>query len=148
MNLQKRLAARLLKCSPKRVVLNTGKASEIKEAITKFDVRGLINRGIIKKRQIAGISRVRARKIRLQKKKGRRRGFGSRKGTFSARVDSKRVWINTVRAQRNFLKNLKFNGLISPNDFRMLYAKSKGGFFRSLSHLRLFINEQELIKKK
>lgn len=148
MNLQKRLAAKLLKCSPQRIVFDTEKSAEIKEAITKFDVRGLINKGVIRKKQIKGISKVRARKTKVQKRKGRRKGFGSRKGKFSARAKSKRVWINTVRAQRNFLKGLKIKGLISSRDFNKLYAKSKGGFFRSVSHLKLIINEQGLIKKK
>lgn len=148
MNLQKRLAAKLLKCSPKRIVFDTDKGTEIKESITKFDIRGLINKKIIRKKQIKGISKVRARKIKLQKRKGRRKGVGSRKGKANARAQSKRVWINTVRIQRTFLKNLKSKELISTEDFKKLYAKSKGGFFRSVSHLKLFINEQGLIKKK
>ncbi len=146
-NLQKRLAAKLLKCSPKRIVFDSDKLTDIKEAITKFDVRGLINKKVIYKKQIKGISKVRARKTKLQKKKGRRRGAGSRKGKATARAKPKRVWINTVRAQRNFLKSLKSKGLVSTADFKKLYAKSKGGFFRSVSHLKLFINEQGLIKK-
>lgn len=148
MNLQKRLAAKLLKCSPKRIVFDISKAPEIKEAITKFDIRGLIKKKIITKKQIKGTSKVRARKTKIQKRKGKRRGVGSRKGKASARAKPKRVWINTVRAQRKFLKNLKSKGLITSINFRKLYAKSKGGFFRSVSHLKLFINEQGLIKKK
>jgi large subunit ribosomal protein L19e len=148
MNLQKRLAAKLLKCSPKRIVFDTDKATEIKESITKFDIRGLIRKKVITKRQIKGTSRVRARKIQIQKRKGRRKGLGSRKGKASARAKPKRVWINKVRAQRNFLKLLKSKDLVSTADCRKLYAKSKGGFFRSIAHLKLFINEQGLIKKK
>jgi len=146
-NLQKRLASKILKCSPKRVCLDTDKFSDIKEAITKFDVRGLIKKNIIKKKQKKGVSRVRARHIKRQKKKGRRRGAGARKGKSTARAKPKKIWINTVRAQRNFLKSLKSKDLISTVDFKKLYNKSKGGFFRSVSHLKLFINEQRLIKK-
>ncbi|MBN1645043.1 50S ribosomal protein L19e [Candidatus Woesearchaeota archaeon] len=148
MNLQKRLASKILKCSPKRIVFDTDKASEIKEAITKFDVRGLIKKKVIVKKQIRGSSKVRVRKIKIQKRKGKRRGVGSRKGKASARAVPKRVWINTVRAQRKFLNLLKSKNLISNADFKKMYAKSKGGFFRSVSHLKLFINEQGLIKKK
>ena len=143
MNLQKRLASKLLKCSPKRIVFDTDKATEIKESITKFDIRGLIKKKIITKKQIKGTS-----KVRVRKRKGRRKGLGSRKGKASARAKPKRVWINTVRAQRNFLKLLKSKNLVSTADCRKLYAKSKGGFFRSISHLKLFINEQGLIRKK
>jgi len=148
MNLQKRLAADILKCSPERIVFDTDKLNDIKEAITKFDVRGLISKGIIKKRPVKGSSFVRARKNKVQKRKGRRTGIGSRKGKASARNYPKKVWVNTVRAQRNFLKSLKIKGLISSDVFRKLYSRSKGGFFRSVAHLKLFINEQGLVKKK
>jgi large subunit ribosomal protein L19e len=147
MNLQKRLASKLLKCSPQRIVFDTSKLSEIKDAITKFDVRGLINKGIISKLPVHGTSHFHARKITVQKRRERRKGAGSRKGRFAARADEKFVWMNTVRAQRSFLKRLKSKSLVSTGDFKMLYAKSKGGYFRSVQHLKLFINEQGLIKK-
>jgi len=148
MNLQKRLASQLLKCSPQRVIFDESKLTEIKEAITKFDIRGLINRKIIKKRPVQGISQVRARKIKIQKKRERRKSAGSRKGRFSARANPKFIWMNTARSQRSFLKKLKSKGLISTEHFRTLYSKSKGGFFRSVQHLKLFANEQGWIKKK
>ncbi len=147
MNLQKRLAAQLLKCSPQRVIFDTSKLAEIKDAITKFDIRGLINKGIISKRPVQNTSRFHARKIKIQKKRERRKGSGSRKGRFAARADEKFVWMNIVRAQRSFLKKLKSKKLITLADCKMLYAKSKGGYFRSVQHLKLFINEQGLIKK-
>ena len=147
MNLQKRLAAQLMKCSPQRIVFDTSKLTEIKDAITKFDIRGLINKGVISRRPIQGISKFHARKIKVQKKRGRRKGCGSRKGTFAARADEKFILMNTVRAQRSFLKKLKSKKLVSTADCKTLYAKSKGGYFRSVQHMKLFINEQGLIKK-
>ena len=39
-------------------------------------------------------SRVRARKIIVQKRKGRRQGTGSRKGKKTSRLSKKRQWIN------------------------------------------------------
>ena len=39
---QKRIAAQVLKCSPKKIVFDTEKLSEIKEAITKQDIKTLI----------------------------------------------------------------------------------------------------------
>jgi len=36
---KKRLAAAVLQCSEKRVVFNTERLSEIKEAITKYDIK-------------------------------------------------------------------------------------------------------------
>ena len=49
MKTQKRLAAYILKCSPKKVKFDETKLEEIKEAITKADIRGLIAQGIIRK---------------------------------------------------------------------------------------------------
>ena len=131
---------------PPQVGLDRGR-SLCTVAITKFDIRGLINKGVISRRPIQGISKFHARKIKVQKKRGRRKGSGSRKGTFAARADEKFVWMNTVRAQRSFLKKLKSKKLVSTADCKTLYAKSKGGYFRSVQHMKLFINEQGLIKK-
>lgn len=143
---QKRLAADVLKCSKKRVRLDNSKLSEIKESITKADLRGLIIDGTISKLQKKGSSRIRARKIKLQKTKGRQKGHGSRKGKKGARTSSKKVWINKVRKQREFLKSLKLKGMLSSEIYRQLYMKIKGGYFRSLRHLKLFITEKEIVK--
>ena len=39
---QKRLAAQILKCSKKRVKFDPDRSSDIKESITKADIRNLI----------------------------------------------------------------------------------------------------------
>jgi large subunit ribosomal protein L19e len=148
MKLQKRLAAEIMKCSPKRVQFNTDRTSDIKEAITKADIRSLVKQGIIVEKKVKGVSRVRARKIKQQKRKGRQKGGGSRKGKFSARAKPKQVWMNTVRAQRKFLQELKDKDLLVQGAFWALYRKSKGGFFRSIRHIKLFIKEKGLVKKK
>ena len=93
LTVQKRLASQLLKCSPDHVWVDPERLEEIKEAITKQDIRNMINNGLIVKKQIRGTSRVRARKRQEQKKKSRRRGKGSRKGTQNARSPSKREWV-------------------------------------------------------
>jgi len=147
MNLQKKLAAKVLGCSPKRVVLSTEHAEELKGAITKFDIRKLIHRGIITVVNKKGISRSRAKKTHQQKAKGRRKGFGSRKGRAGARKDKKGNWINAVRLQRGFISQLKEKQLINNKDYWELYYKVGGGFFRSLNHLKLTINERGLVKK-
>ena len=147
MELQKRLAANALGCGPKRIKFDPEKLSEIKEAITTFDIKRLIHQGIITKMQIKGISRSRAKKIRNQKRKNRRKGYGSRKGRASARLNPKEQWINGIRAQRKLIKKLKNKKLIDKEAFKTLYAKVKGGFFRSTKHIKLYIKEQEMIKK-
>ncbi len=147
LKLQKRLAADVLRCSPKRVIFDPAKLEDIKEAITKTDIRLLIGGGIITERPVTGVSRSRANKRKNQKKKGLRRGEGSRKGKFTARAPSKEAWMNRIRAQRLFLKYLRTNSLIKHVDFKQLYSKSKGGFFRSIKHIKLYINEHNLLPK-
>lgn len=148
LTVQKRLAGQILKCSPKRIVFDQSRITDIKESITKSDIRGLIKDKAIIRLQKDGISRVRARKIRRQKQRGKRRGSGSRKGTRNARNNSKRVWINQIRLLRDILKQLKDKKLIETSTYRELYDKAKGGFFRSKRHLKLYIEERSLIKKK
>ena len=147
MKLQKRLAGQILRCGPNRVRLDPEKLSEIKEAITKFDVTRLINKGTIYKEQSKGISRVRAKKTAIQKSKGRRSGHGSRKGTAASRLNPKTQWINNVRAQRQLIKKLRSNKLIDKSSFKILYAKIKGGFFRSTKHIKIYVQEQDMIEK-
>ena len=148
LTLQKRIAADILKCSPKRVWIDPVKTPEVKEAVTKQDIRTLINNGIIVKKQKTGQSKFRARKTAEQKKKGRRQGFGSRKGAKKARSPAKQNWMNTIRLQRTFLRLLRNKNILSVDNYRMLLLKSKGGFFRSKRHIKIYINEHDLVAKK
>ncbi|PIN72257.1 50S ribosomal protein L19e [Candidatus Woesearchaeota archaeon CG10_big_fil_rev_8_21_14_0_10_45_5] len=148
LKVQKRIAANILKCSPKRVHFDTERLDEIKEAITKQDLRALISSGAIVKKSKSGVSRGRARKILIQKRKGRQRNAGSIKGKIGARLPQKKSWMNKVRLQRKFLKELKEKGIIDKKAFRTLYLKSKGGMFRSKRHLKLYIDEQGLALKE
>ena len=145
---QKRLAGIIGKCSPKRAKLDQERLEEIKECITKADIRGLIKDGAITIQQKRGVSRVRANKIRIQKIKGKRRGQGTRKGTKNARSPRKRVWINKIRLQRSLLKHLRENETITKKVYGELYLKAKGGFFRNKNHLKLYIEEHNLMIKK
>jgi len=147
-NLQKRLAADVMNCSEKRIALDKSRLEDIKEAITKIDIRSLINEGAIKKKPIKGNSRVRARKISIQKRKGKRKGPGSRKGKKTARLSKKKAWINKIRKQRKFLKRLRDKELITKQNYHLLYQKAKGGFFRSKRHIKLYLEEHRLIKEK
>src|SRR4030042_6964350 len=145
LNLQKRLAASVLGCSEKRVILDPARVEDIKEAITKTDIRLLIGEGVIKERPVKGVSRVRANQRKTQKSKGLRRGEGTRKGKATAHKPRKEAWMERHRAQRNFLKYLKSKNLLKPGAFKELYVKSKGGYFRSIKHIKLYINEHTLL---
>jgi len=145
LNNQKRIAAQVLKCSAKRVKFDPDRLSDIKEAITKIDIKGLIKDHAIRKIPIKGVSRGRARKVLIQKRKGKQRGPASKEGSKNARLPRKKRWMNKIRAQRNFLKILKDKKIVDNKLYRDLYMKSKGGFFRSKRHIKLYLEER--IKK-
>ncbi len=144
---QRRLAARLLKVGESRVWMDFNYEPEIELATTANDVRKLIHDGVIRRRPESGVSRARARYVAYQRKRGLRRGHGRRKGAKTARLPPKREWIYRVRAQRRYLKKLRDKGYLSRKDYRRLYRQVKGGFYRSVSHLRLTIREQGLLRE-
>ena len=144
---QKILAAKILKKGRRRIILETSKLPEIKEAITKQDIRGLLNKKIISIKAEKGHSRARARKILYQKRKGKRKSKGSKKGTKTTRLPRKRAWILRVRTQRKFIKNLKNKQLLTKKDFRDVYRKIKSNRFRTIRLLKLYIQEKNLLDK-
>ncbi|MBW2976675.1 50S ribosomal protein L19e [Candidatus Woesearchaeota archaeon] len=146
LTIQKRLAAQILKSSENAIWLDPNRLEEIKEAITKADIKSLIKDDAIKARRKRGISRYRARKRKKQKGKGRRRGRGSVKGGKQARLREKTRWINRSRLQRAFLQNLRDKGIINKSSYRMLYRKSKGGIFRSVRHIKIYMKEHGIGK--
>jgi large subunit ribosomal protein L19e len=143
LKVQKRLAAQILNCSPGRVTFDNDRLEDIKQAITKRDLKLLIGDGAITRKPGNFTSKVRARKLALQKRKGRRDGPGSRKGKFAARFKPKRTWMNLLRVQREFLKLLLEKKIITRQAYRELYLKSKGGYFRSKRHIKLYLQEHD-----
>lgn len=148
LDVQRRLAAQILGCGENRVRFDPNSLEDIKEAITKADIRSLIGKGIISKKRLLNTSRFWARKRKEQKGLGKQKGHGSRKGKKTARTPPKRVWINKIRLQRYYLKGLRDSNSVLPTHYHELYMKSKGGFFRSLRHLKLYIEERRFIIKK
>ena len=147
LNTQKRIAATILKCSPSKVVFDTEKLTEIKDALTKQDMRTLVESGVVKKARSNEQSRVRARLRAAQRSKGRQRGHGTRKGSANSRLPRKRAWIGKIRLQRSLLKKWREKKEISKKNYRDLYMKAKGGFFRSKRHVELYVSEHGMRKK-
>lgn len=141
---QRRIAASILGCGIQRVHLDPARLNDIKEAITKSDMRLLVSDGVVRATPVKGVSRVRARKVREQKRKGLRRGAGSKKGRLHASLPSKEVWMTVIRAQRDFLRLLRERKLVSNESYRILYRRAKGGSFRSVRHMKLFIEDRRL----
>ena len=145
---QRRLAAKILKVGVNRVKIDPDSLSDVALAITREDVRRHIDDGNIRKRKVKSISRGRARALHAKKRRGQRMGIGSRKGPKYSRLPKKRQWINRVRAQRKFLRQLRDEGYIDTNTYRTLYLQSKGGLFRNVRYLRNYIAERGLAKKR
>lgn len=145
-NLQRRLAKEVLRVGKYKIWLDASHADEIKEAITKADVRSLIKKGYIKFRRTNMRSRAGARILHEQRVKGRKKGIGKRRGTHTARAGKKEVWMAKVRAQRTLLKSMKNSEILNQKDWKMLYRMVKGGFFRSRAHLKLYIEKEGIVK--
>ncbi|MDP8002649.1 MAG: 50S ribosomal protein L19e [Caldisphaera sp.] len=145
--LQKRLAAEILKVGESRVWISPDPENEeeISQAITKDDVRGLIERGLIKELPLRRNSH-RWLIRHIKRVKGHRRGYGKREGTKDARIDSEEIWVNKIRKMRNYLKYLRDKDMIDSKTYRRLYRLAKGNMFRSLADLRRYIEDNKLIK--
>lgn len=145
---QKVLAAKVAGVGLSRVVLDPLRYEDIKEALTKDDIRNLIKQGAVKILPVKGISRHRARARHKQQKKGRQMGHGTRKGKKFARNPRKGKWMIKIRKIRATLKNLKNKDALESKTYRDLYAKAKGGFFRDRGHLMFYIESNKLLKKE
>lgn len=145
---QRRLAAEILGCGENRIWIDPTRMEDVSEAITRNDVRRLIDSKAIKARQKKGVSRGRARYLTDQKKKGKRRGHGSRRGAKKARTPKKKAWINTIRPIRAQLMEYKRQGKIDTLTYRKLYKRAKGGMFRSKARLDAHLKSEGLLKKK
>ncbi len=134
---QRRLASEILGCGVNRVRITTDPAEQenIFDAITREQVRELIRRNVITMREERGVSRGRTRMRSLQKRKGRQRGHGTRRGTANARASQKTQWIGTIRRLRAYLRELKTQGRIDVHTYRRFYRQAKGGMFKSKAHL-------------
>ena len=144
---QKRMAAELLGCGETRVWIDPNRTEDVADAITRADIRTAIESGTIKALPKKGVSRGRARYNAAQKKKGRQRGPGSRKGASGARTPTKSDWIQTIRPIRETLQGLRDEGKISKAVYRDFYMKAKGGMFKSRAHVLSHLKAEGHLKE-
>ncbi len=144
---QRRMAAEILKCGVNRIWMDQDRLDEIAKAVTKDDIRILINGKAIKPRPIVSISGGRKNYAAKQKEKGRRHGHGKRKGGKQARQPRKEHWIKTIRSIRKQLKSLRDEKKIAPSVYRKYYMKAKGGEFKSKHHLKTHMLSDGVIKE-
>jgi len=127
MNLGKKkiLAAKALKVGKKRIVFLTPRLDEIKEAITKQDIKDLQKEGAITIKEVKG-----RKKIRKKKKK---KGIGKTKKKVKMR---KQVYATMTRKLRKYTHELKKAGKLNAEEVKEIRKKIRNRFFRSKAHLR------------
>lgn len=141
------MAAEILGVGEERVWIDPERVDEVENAITREDIKRLIKEGAIRKVKDQGVSRARARIIHEKKKKGRRRGLGSRSGASAARIEHTKEWVEKIRALRRRLRELKEKRIITVRTYRQLYLKAKAGVFESVADLHRYIEVHGLRRK-
>lgn len=137
---QRRIASKVLGCGLHRVWLDPEALEDIAAAITREDIRELVESGNIKSAPVKGVSRGRARARDAKRKYGHRKGHGSRKGKKGARNPRKEQWMKKIRALRRRLKELRDDGTLDRSTYCKVYRKAKGGEYRSVAHLETHLD--------
>lgn len=130
MNLRKKkeLAAKALNVGKNRICFNTENLAEIKEAITKQDIKDLYANGIINIKPIKGRKKIVKRKIK--------RGPGKIKRRVNKR---KQIYVKITRKLRAYLSELKRKGAISKDLYYELRKKIRMKNFKSKAHLKEYL---------
>ena len=134
MNLAKKksLAARTLKVGKDRIVLLQSRISDIKEAITKQDIRDLQKDGAILVKEIKG---------RRRNTKGKtKRSPGNIRKKVNKR---KQEYVKMTRKLRRHVAELKKQGEITLEDSKEVRKKIRNRIYKSKRHLK----EQIGVKK-
>jgi len=127
MNLKKKkdLAAKTLKVGRERIVFLKPRLEEIKEAITKQDIRDLHKDGAIKIKETKGRRKVEKRK--------RKRGTGKIRKKLNTR---KKDYVMLTRKLREYVRELKNQGKLSLEEAKEIRKKIRNKEYRSKSHLK------------
>ena len=125
---KKKLAAESLKVGKNRIVFNMENLAEIKEAITRQDIRGLKEEGVITIKPIKGRKKIKRRKTR--------RGPGKIKKTVNKR---KQVYVKITRKLRYYIKCLKERGVVDRELYLKIRKKIRMRDFRSKASLKEYL---------
>ncbi|HIE19271.1 TPA: 50S ribosomal protein L19e [Candidatus Bathyarchaeota archaeon] len=145
---QRRMASEILKVGQNRVWIDPKRIEDVELAISREEIRRLIHEKAIRKLPEKGISRARTRMLHEKRKKGRRRGHGSRQGPKKARLPRKKAWIIRIRAQRRRLRELRDRHIITESVYRRLYVMAGSGVFRSVSALERYMDTHNLRRRR
>lgn len=134
----KRLAADILKVGENRIRIKPDEFSRAMDALTREDVRGLIDEGVV-----YALPYVGPRGKPRREKQGR----GRRRGTKYSRKGAKETWMERVRSQRKYLSQLLAGGDLLPKFKREVYLKIKGGVFKGKNAMRLYLVDNKMLKE-
>jgi large subunit ribosomal protein L19e len=148
LNSQRRLAAQILKAGQNRVWIDPERTDDVEAAITREEIRKLIHEGIIKRLPEKGISRARARIVHEKKKKGRRRGPGSRSGSAYAKISKKEAWMSKIRALRKKLRALRTGKIVTEGTYSKVYRMASSGRFESVADMERYLKAHGLWRKR
>ena len=131
MNLRKKknLAARILKIGKGRIVFVEPRLDEIKEAITKQDIRELKQQGAI-------IIKEKKGRRKTPQKNRKKRSPGNIRKKVNKR---KKEYIAMVRKQRAYVKEMKKQGEVSQEEFKNIRKKIRNKDFKSKAQLKEYI---------
>ena len=127
MNLRKKklLAGRTFKVGVERIVFEKSRLDEIKEAITKQDIKDLKNDGAINIKPISGKKK--------NVKRTSKRGVGNVRRKVNTR---KKDYVTMTRKLRIYVGNARAQGKISDDDVKDFRKKIRNKHFKSLSSLK------------
>lgn len=133
MNLERKkiLASKVLRAGKRRIVFLEPRIDEIKEAITRQDIKDLYRDGAIIVKNIGGRKTVATNKSRSV-------------GNVRKKVNKKkRNYVRLVRKLRKYLEELNARGKLSKEDRLMLRKKIKNSDFKNKSYLVKYIAEMK-----
>jgi large subunit ribosomal protein L19e len=145
---QRRLASRIMKVGKNRVWINPDKIEDVESAITREEVRKLVHEKAIGATPIKGVSRGRAKVIQAKKRRGRRKGPGSKSGTPRAVISKKEAWMTKIRSLRRKLRELKANRTITEGNYRELYMIAGSGRFASIADMERYAKAHDMWRKR
>ncbi|MEM3122058.1 MAG: 50S ribosomal protein L19e [Candidatus Pacearchaeota archaeon] len=130
LDVKKKLAAKTLGVGLDRIAFNHERIDEIKEAITRQDIRDLVKNNSIIVKDIKG-------RRKNTKRKNRRR-----EGSIKKKVrNRKQEYVKITRRLRNYLKELKKQGKINRDDYYRIRKEIKNKKFKSKKSLMGNLNK-------
>jgi large subunit ribosomal protein L19e len=125
LDIKKKLAAKTMNVGKDRILFDNSRLDEIKEAITKQDIRDLVQSRAIKIKEIKGRRRKEKRKTR------------KRQGKIKMKAKKrKQNYVKLTRKLRKYISDMKKQGKIDNDKYRLLRKKIKNSEFKSKRNLK------------